>query len=122
MAMAVFALSVQANTDPIPNPKPFFAPPPYDKPDLSPDKAANVIRGPTESVEHTCQRIGTKLHSFTEKECLGFEFFSTGASVKGAPILLKEFIAESNRPIKAKVLLVVGTHGDDYVAVSVVFK
>jgi len=126
MAMAVFAFSapllVQANAAPIPNPKPFFGPLPYDKPDLSPEKAANLIRGPTESVELTCQRIGAKVHSITEKECLGFEFFSTGASVKGAPILLKEFIEESNRTIKAKVLLVGGTHGDEYVAVSVVFK
>ena len=82
----------------------------------------NPLEPTIDSIEHVCERVGAKLTSVTAKECLGFDFFSSGASANGLPILVKEYIERSKGPVKAKVLFVGATHGDEYVAVSVVFK
>ena len=51
-----------------------------------------------------------------------FGFSSTGASARATPILSRDFRQDSPEPIKARVLVVGGTHGDEYSAVSVIFK
>lgn len=71
-----------------------------------------------------CTRIGNKLGSVSIKACLDRQLSDTGArSVNGQAILMKEYppLLERRKPI-ARVLLIGGTHGDEYASVSVVFK
>lgn len=70
-----------------------------------------------------CTRIGNKLGSVSIKDCLDIGLHITdGESVKGAPILMKEYPPLENKEPLGKVLLIGGIHGDEYSSVSVVFK
>jgi len=76
------------------------------------------------AVQEECQRIGHKLGSVSVTRCLHSQLQDTGArSVNGQAILLKEYppLLERRKPI-GRVLLIGGTHGDEYAAVSIVFK
>ncbi len=71
-----------------------------------------------------CERIGRKLGSVTIKACLKRQLQDTGArSVRGQALLMKEYppLLQRRQPI-GRVLLIGGTHGDEYAAVSIVFK
>jgi len=75
-------------------------------------------------VTEICTRIGNKLGSISIKDCLGSHLSDSGArTVKGQAILIKEYppLLKHRQPI-ARVLLIGGTHGDEYASVSVVFK
>lgn len=72
---------------------------------------------------HQCQRIANKLASVAYNECLERGLISSsGSSVKGAPILHKEYPPLARRKPLGRVLLLGGIHGDEYSSVSVVFK
>ena len=76
------------------------------------------------AVQEECQRIGHKLGSVSVTRCLYSQLQDTGArSVNGQAILLKEYppMLERRKPI-GRVLLIGGTHGDEYAAISIVFK
>jgi len=74
-------------------------------------------------VKNQCEKIGNKLGSVSIQECMDMKFSTTeGQSVKGDPILIKEYPPLENRLPLGKVLLIGGTHGDEYSSVSVVFK
>jgi len=76
------------------------------------------------SVQEECQRIGHKLGSVSVTRCLQSQLQDTEArSVNGQAILLKEYppLFERRKPI-GRVLLIGGTHGDEYASVSIVFK
>jgi len=76
------------------------------------------------TVHDECQRIGSKLGSVSIAHCLAHQLHDTGArSVNGQAILLKEYppLLNIRKPI-GRVLLIGGTHGDEYAAVSIVFK
>jgi len=78
----------------------------------------------SDSVAEECTRIGNKLGSVTVERCLAIHMADTGArSVGGQAIMMKEYppLLERRKPI-ARVLLIGGTHGDEYASVSVVFK
>jgi len=78
----------------------------------------------SQAVQEECQRIGHKLGSVSVTRCLYSQLQDTGArSVNGQAILLKEYapMLERRKPI-GRVLLIGGTHGDEYAAVSIVFK
>lgn len=73
--------------------------------------------------EETCQRIGLKLHSVTAQECLDLGLRpSGGLSVRGTPILIREFPPLPERSPQARILLLGGVHGDEYSSISIVFK
>jgi len=75
------------------------------------------------TVEEECRRIGEKLASVTEDECLERQLgISGGESVSGAPILFKEYAPIDGRRPQGRVLLVGGIHGDEYSSVTIVFK
>lgn len=79
--------------------------------------------GPWLNLEQTCGRIAGKLASVQLKDCLGGGLILSGAySNKGIPILVKEYGPLEHRSPQARVLLVGGTHGDEYSSVSIVFK
>jgi protein MpaA len=77
----------------------------------------------TSDVDHECSRIAKKLSSVGYKECLDRNLQHSGSySGDGAPILIKEYPPVKKRTPSGRVLLVGGTHGDEYSSVSVVFK
>jgi len=70
-----------------------------------------------------CLRIADKLASVNYDECLKRRLEAgSGISVKGAPILYKEYPPLNSRRPLGRVLLVGGIHGDEYSSVSIVFK
>ena len=74
-------------------------------------------------VDNECFRIGNKLSSVSYNECLKRNLQHSGSvSAMGAPILIKEYPPLENRESMGRVLLIGGTHGDEYSSVSVVFK
>lgn len=71
----------------------------------------------------TCQRIGAKLGSVSVEDCLNSGARPTGGtSVSGTPLLVKEYPPIEGVPHLGRILLVGGIHGDEYSAVSIVFK
>jgi len=75
-------------------------------------------------VVQECTRIGNKLGSVSIKDCLQRQLTDSGGrSVQGQALLIKEYppLLERRKPI-ARILLIGGTHGDEYASVSVVFK
>jgi hypothetical protein len=75
------------------------------------------------SVEAECDRIGNKLASVSPEECLERNLGMTDArSVRGAPILMKEYPPVEGRRPQGRVLLLGGIHGDEYSSVTIVFK
>jgi len=76
-----------------------------------------------ENVRATCQKIGNKLSSVNPQECLERGLQVSGAqSVKGVPLLVKEYSPKAGQRPQARIMLIGGTHGDEYSSVSVVFK
>lgn len=75
------------------------------------------------TLERTCRHISGKLASVSLGDCLdGGLILSGGYSNKGIPILAKEYGPLDKRAPQARVLLIGGTHGDEYASISVVFK
>lgn len=69
-----------------------------------------------------CALIVAKLASVNASDCDGGSFFIGGYSHQGMPILLREYPPLAHRPPQARVLLVGGTHGDEYSSTSIVFR
>lgn len=70
-----------------------------------------------------CLMVSQKLASISLPECLGRNLLSSGAhSVNNIPILLKEYFPIKGRPNNGRVLVMGGIHGDEYSAVSIMFK
>ena len=75
-------------------------------------------------VQHECERISDKLASVSYQECMDLKLEpGDGHSVKDAPVLIKEYppLLDRRAPL-GRVLLLGGTHGDEYSSVSIVFK
>lgn len=76
-----------------------------------------------EIVQQECVRISDKLGSVSMGDCEGQNFIaSPGISVRGAPILYREYPPLESRKPLGRVLLIGGMHGDEYSSVSIVFK
>ena len=74
-------------------------------------------------LEETCGRIAGKLASVSLEDCLADGIMGSGSySVEGIPLLVKEYPPLERRDPQARVLVVGGTHGDEYSSVSVVFR
>jgi len=70
-----------------------------------------------------CGKIGHKLGSVSVRGCEREKLTPSGAqSVRGQAILFKEYPPLARRTPQARVLLIGGIHGDEYSAVSIVFK
>ncbi len=70
-----------------------------------------------------CRLIGGKLSSVSVGECLDRRLVESGArTAAGLPVLYKEYPPLGDRRPNARVLLIGGTHGDEYASFSVVFK
>ncbi len=78
---------------------------------------------PADPARLECKKIGHKLGSVSVRDCYNAELKSSGASsVRGQPILVREYPPLSKRQPQARVLMIGGIHGDEYSSVSVVFK
>ncbi|MDX8396229.1 MAG: M14 family murein peptide amidase A [Mariprofundaceae bacterium] len=76
-----------------------------------------------DSITEQCRRIGSKLGSVTIRQCLDSKLEDSGArSVNGQAIMMKEYPPLLGKKPISRVLLIGGTHGDEYASVSVVFK
>jgi len=70
-----------------------------------------------------CGKIGRKLGSVSVQACNGEKLKASGAlSVQGQPILFKEYPPLEGRKPRARILMIGGIHGDEYSAVSIVFR
>lgn len=75
------------------------------------------------SKKQMCRLISSKLASVGLKECQKQSLEHSGhCSEEHKPLLLKEYPPLYPKVPKARVLVVGGTHGDEYSSVSVVFK
>ncbi|MGS2718889.1 M14 family zinc carboxypeptidase [Eionea flava] len=70
-----------------------------------------------------CEDIGNKLGSVNSKDCIQQQLTSDGSkSTFGYPLAYKEYLpVEGKRPL-GKVLLMGGIHGDEYSAISIMFR
>ena len=75
-----------------------------------------------DTIESFCEKISAKLHSVTYRQCKNIDFaLSHHRSVNQVPLVSARFSATVPTP-NARVLLVGGTHGDEYTSISVIFK
>ncbi|HIJ84517.1 MAG: peptidase M14, carboxypeptidase A [Magnetococcales bacterium] len=123
MVEAVHEIVKKTANDAIQSPsvnKPAIPTPSNASPPLgTPTAQTNKIR----TVEETCVLIGEKLGSVETNDCLAHHFVASGGvSVNGTPILLKEYPPLPGRESRARILLLGGLHGDEYSAISIVFK
>ena len=74
-------------------------------------------------VEQTCELIGNKLSSIGVGECLSLGLVESGVhSVLGRSLMFKDYPPLGARRPHARVLLIGGTHGDEYASFSVTMK
>ncbi len=86
--------------------------------------AASIYTVPAhDDAASECRRIGHKLGSVSVADCLAAGLVATdGYSATGQAILMREFPPLAHRRPRARVLLIGGIHGDEFSAVSIVFK
>lgn len=78
---------------------------------------------PQAGAAEVCRLIGGKLSSVSVAECLDRGLVESGVRTSGGlPLLYKEYPPLGARKPNARVLLIGGTHGDEYASFSVVFK
>lgn len=89
----------------------------------SPQLAPKAESGEQKSLEKTCRKIDDNLASVSLSDCLDGGLLSSGYySVRGFPLLAKEYPPLENRTPQSRVLVVGGTHGDELASISVTFK
>lgn len=70
-----------------------------------------------------CELIGGRLHSVGAQACLGAGLRANGVgSVRGLPILYRDFPPGSRRGTPYRILMIGGIHGDELSSVSIVFQ
>lgn len=75
------------------------------------------------SVIALCKEIGNKLGSVTVEDCLAQQLiFGGGYTVQSRPMVVRDFLAETDREKPIKVLILGGIHGDEYSSISIMFK
>ncbi len=100
---------------------------------LLPSFVSAVTNEDDSMVQSQCKKISDKLASLSYKRCLSHKLqIADGRSVKGLPILVKNFYTAPNKNVSDKnemeetthqrILLVGGIHGNEYASVSVIFK
>ncbi len=75
------------------------------------------------TITELCYEIGNKLGSVNEEDCLKQDLVQNGGySKQGRPLGYKIYPPLSTRKPLGKVLLMGGIHGDEYSAISIMFK
>jgi protein MpaA len=74
-------------------------------------------------VQDQCKRISDRLASLSYERCLSHEYELTGShSAEGSPILIKSFQNEKDENRHHRILLIGGTHGNEYASISTIYK
>lgn len=78
---------------------------------------------PLASLDRACERIGARLASVDTAFCLrsGLKL-GDGASLRGFPLLYRDYLPGSSRRTPYRVMLIGGIHGDELSSVSIVFQ
>lgn len=84
--------------------------------------AGQTVLATEQQASDVCQRIAKKLASVKYAECDSGLLLTGAQSVKGTPILMKEYPPLKGRVPQSRILLIGGIHGDEYSSVSIVFK
>lgn len=75
------------------------------------------------SIDELCKEIGNKLGSVSTKDCLQQELTHSGINSPNLrPLAFKTYPPLINKKPLGKVLLMGGIHGDEYSAISILFK
>lgn len=83
----------------------------------------NKITTSTVSAKELCTQIDRRLASVRPDDCIDNDLQKTsGVSVKGLPIILKEYPPVESRKPLGRVLLLGGIHGDELSSISIVFN
>ncbi len=76
-----------------------------------------------------CAAIGKRLHSVPEAQCKAYEFQPGGKSVKGNPLMVRDFppppqkiAARQSNSRPPRVLIIGGIHGDELTSAALVFR
>jgi murein peptide amidase A len=84
--------------------------------------SAEAIAGVPE-VQDQCKRISDRLASLSYMRCLSHKYeLASGHSVEGSPILIKSFQNEKDENRHPRILLIGGTHGNEYASISTIYK
>jgi len=84
--------------------------------------SAEAIAEATE-VQDQCKRISDRLASLSYMRCLSHKYeLAGGHSVEGSPILIKSFQNEKDENRHPRILLIGGTHGNEYASISTIYK
>ena len=92
--------------------------------------SCNLYRNPEiEAFPHTqerkqfCQKVSKRLASVTLKSCLAAKLQLTGCeSVRGEPLMIREFPPIEGKKENGRILVIGGTHGDELTSVSITFR
>lgn len=74
------------------------------------------------TVQSLCAEIAAKLASVSPGECDNGLRLTGALSVRGKPIVYRDYAPPTGTEAHARVLLIGGIHGDEYSSVSIVFK
>ena len=82
-----------------------------------------MVHGQDSAINQICLDIGYKLKSVSVSSCMHAALSeSHETSVKGRPIVTREYPPLHNKAAQARILLVGGIHGDELSSVSIVFN
>ena len=90
-----------------------------------PEPVADKPPAPTQAEfkPEWCAQLVTRLPTVSKEMCLGIGLQPTGAtSVKGFPILARDYAANGTRKEPLRILLLGGIHGDEPTAAAIVFR
>lgn len=95
-------------------------------PRLAAAAPAALLPLPLATVEQGCEALSQRLGSVALSDCLGADFrMANSGSVEGRPILVRDFpptAALAEGAPAPRILLFGGIHGDEYSAVSIMFR
>jgi murein peptide amidase A len=91
------------------------------KPEIKPEQAP--VKAQAESSQDWCGQLVKRLPTVPKEMCESIGLQPTGASsVKGFPILARDYAADGKRSEPLRILLIGGIHGDEPTAAAVVFR
>ncbi len=84
--------------------------------------APAAYSAPRPTADEACRKLTERLLSVSAGACEDAELKASAASsIRGEPLLYRDFVATSRRNAPRRVLLIGGTHGDELSSVAVVF-
>ena len=76
-----------------------------------------------EASDQFCRKVSKRLASVTLKSCLAAKLQLTGCkSVRGEPLMIREFPPVEGKKENGRILVIGGTHGDELTSVSITFR